>query len=158
MAITEAPSLRATVSCAAVAATGLSSVTVTTGTETATGNNLFTVNAGTPAVTAISPNSGLQGQVLTGVQITGQFTHFAAGSAVSFSNTGVTASSISITDATHLTATVTITAVAATGLSNVTVTTCTETATGSNLFTVNARTAAVTPILIDGEGQRHSTS
>jgi len=29
-----------------------------------------------PAVSVISPTSGKQGQVLTGVQITGQFTHF----------------------------------------------------------------------------------
>src|SRR5207249_8782936 len=140
--ISDATDRTATVSITAGAATGLSSVTVTTGTETATGSNLFTVNAGTAVVTAISPLCGLQGQVLTGVQITGQFTHFAAGSAVSFSNAGVTASSISITDATHLTATMTITAGASTGLSSVTVTTGTETATGTNLFTVNAGTPA----------------
>src|SRR5207248_10818106 len=64
----------------------------------------------------------------------------------SFSNPGVTASSLSVTDATHLTATVTIAASAALGLSGVTVTTGTETATGSNLFTVTAGTAVVTAI------------
>jgi hypothetical protein len=56
----------------------------------------YTINL--PAVSTISSTSGQQGQVLTGVQITGQFTRFAAGSALSFSNTGVTASSITVTD------------------------------------------------------------
>ena len=104
----------------------------------------YTINL--PAVSAISPTSGQQGQVLTGVQITGQFTHFAAGSAVSFSNTGVTAGSITVTDATHLTATVTIAAGATTGASSVTVTTGSEVATGSNLFTVSSGTASVSTI------------
>jgi hypothetical protein len=79
------------------------------------------VSSGTASVSTISSTTGLQGQVLTGVQITGQFTHFAAGSAVSFSNTGVTAGSITVTNATDLTATVTIAVGATTGASNVTV-------------------------------------
>ncbi len=118
------------------AAVGASNVTVTTGTEVATGTSLFTVNAGTPVITAISPNTGLQSQVLTGVVITGNFTHFATGSTVSFSSAGVTASSVSVTSATQLTATITIAANATGGPSNVTVTTGTEVATGIGLFTV----------------------
>src|SRR5207245_2519287 len=138
ISVTDATHLTATVTIAATAALGLSSVNVMTGAETATGSNLFTVTAGTPVVTAIAPNSGQQGQVLTGVEITGQFTHFAACSTDSFPNPRVTALSISVTDVTHLTATVTIAGSAALGLFSVTVTTGAETATGSNLFTVVA--------------------
>ena len=140
MTVTDATHLTATVTIAAGATTGVSSVTVTTGSEVATGSNLFTVSSGTAIVSAISPTAGQQGQVLAGVQITGQFTHFAAGSAVSFGNTGVTASSITVTDATHLTATVTIAAGTTTGVSSVTVTTGSEVAAGSNLFTVSLAT------------------
>jgi hypothetical protein len=96
--VTDATHLTATVTISAGATTGVSSVTVTTGSEVATGSNLFTVSSGTALVSTISSTSGQQGQVLTGVQITGQFTRFAAGSALSFSNTGVTASSITVTD------------------------------------------------------------
>ena len=141
--LTDATHLTATLTIAAGAATGASSVTVTTGSEVATGSGLFTVTAGTPAVQSLSTTSGQQGQSVPGVTITGVFTHFTAGSVVTFGNPGVTASSITLTDATHLTATLTIAAGAATGASSVTVTTGSEVATGSGLFTVTAGTPAV---------------
>src|SRR5260370_124744 len=97
----------------------------------------------TPVVSAISTTSGQQGQSVPEVAITGVFTHFTAGSLVTFGNPGVTASGITLTDTTHLTATVTIAAGAATGASSVTVTTGSEVATGSGLFTVTAGTPAV---------------
>ena len=137
--------LTATLTIAAGAATGASSVTVTTGSEVATGSGLFTVTAGTPAVQSLSTASGQQGQSVPSVTITGVFTHFTAGSLVTFGNPGVTASGITLTDATHLTATLTIAAGAATGASNVTVTTGSEVATGSNLFTVTAGTPVAAP-------------
>ncbi len=146
ISVTNSTQLTATITIAAGAATGPSNVTVTTGTEVATGGNLFTITTGTPIITAISPNTGQQGKVLTGVVITGNFTHFAAGSTVSFSNINVTASNISVTNATQLTATITIAAGAATGPSNVTVTTGTEVATGGNLFTIASGTPVVSAI------------
>ncbi|HLK66747.1 MAG TPA: malectin domain-containing carbohydrate-binding protein [Bryobacteraceae bacterium] len=146
ISITDATHLTATLTIAAAASPGASNVTVTTGSEIAGGTNLFTINAGTPTLTAISPASGLQGQVLTGVKIAGQFTHFASGSTVTFNNPAITASAISVTDATHLTATVTIGAGAATGGVNVAVTTGKEAALGTNIFTVNAGTPIVSSI------------
>ena len=143
IALTDATHLAATLTIAAGAATGASSVTVTTGSEVATGNGLFTVTAGTPAVQSLSTASGQQGQSVPNVTITGMFTRFTAGSLVTFGNPGVTASSITLTDATHLTATLTIAAGASTGASSVTVTTGSEVATGSGLFTVTAGTPAV---------------
>jgi len=53
-----------------------------------------------------------------------------------------------VTDATHLTATLTITPTAALGASNVTVTTGSEVATGSNLFTVTAGTPVVLSLIL----------
>jgi RHS repeat-associated protein len=151
--VTDATHFTATVTIAAGAATGATSVTVTTGAEAATASAAFTVTAGTPVVSTISPATGQQGQVLTGVQFTGQFTHFAAGtSALSFGNTGVTASAVTVTDATHLTATVTIASGAATGASSVTVTTGPEVATTAGVFTVTAGTPASTPAFSPAAG------
>jgi Phage capsid family len=138
--LTDATHLTAALTIAAGAATGDTNVTVTTGSEVATGS-LFTVTAGTPSITTITPSSGAQDETLPNVAITGVFTQFATPSLVSFSNPGVTASDITLTDATHLTATVTIDAEAATGASDVTVTTLGEMVTGSGLFTVTAAAA-----------------
>ena len=144
--VTDATHLTATLTITPTAALGASNVTVTTGSEVATGSSLFTVTAGTPVVSTISTTSGKQGQTITNVQITGQFTHFTSGTpAVSFSNTGVSAVVTTVTDATHLTATLTILGSASTGPSSVTVTTGTETAPGGNLFTVTAGTPVAPP-------------
>src|SRR5205807_120028 len=121
-------------------------VTATSQADGATAGMATVTLSPAPVVTAISPASGQQGQVLTGVLITGQFTHFGASSAVTFGNTGIAASSIAVTDATHLTTTITIAAGVAPGLSSVTVTTGTETATGNIVFTVNPGTPAVSAI------------
>jgi RHS repeat-associated protein len=152
VAVTDATHLTATVTIAAGAALGASGVTVTTASEVAAGANLFTVSAGTPVVTVINPAGGHQGQVLAGVAITGQYTHFAAGSTVSFGNPGVTATAVAVTDATHLTATVTIAAGAALGASGVTVTTASEVAADANLFTVSAGVAAASPTFSPAAG------
>ena len=158
ISVTDATHLTATVTISPTAALGATSVTVTTGSEVATGGSLFTVTAGTAVVTTIAPNSGQQGQTLTAVAITGQYTHFGSTSTVTFGNTGVTASSISVTDATHLTATVAISATAATGTTSVTVTTsaASEAASGNNLFTVTAGTPVVT-MIAPASGQQGQT-
>jgi RHS repeat-associated protein len=141
--VTDATHLTATVGITATAAVGATSVTVTTGTEVATGANLFTVTAGTPVVGTVAPNSGQQGQTGISVAITGQYTHFVAGTtAVTFGNPGVTAA-VAVTDATHLTATVTVSATAAVGATSVTVATGSESETLANGFTVTAGTPAV---------------
>src|SRR5271157_3158531 len=90
-----------------------------------------------PAVVdPIVPNSGEQGQGPLSVQITGQYTHFGADSAVSFGTPGVKAGTVTVTDATHLTVDVTIDPTAALGTTSVTVTTDTEIVTDNKAFTV----------------------
>src|ERR1019366_5082144 len=115
--LTDATHLTATLTIAAGAATGASNVTVTTGSEIATGSSLFTVTAGTPVVLSLSTASGQQGQVLSNVVITGQFT--------------------------HLTATRRPAACALSASRNLTRSTGSEIATGSGKFTVTAGTPVV---------------
>ncbi len=139
--------LTATISVAPTAALGSSNITVTTGAETASGTGVFTVTAGTPILTTINPASGLQGQTLTAVAITGAYTHFTQSTPVlNFSNTGTIATAISVLDDTHLTATLTITAAASSGVFSVTVTTGTEIAIGAGLFTVTANPPVITSL------------
>ena len=149
--VTDATHLTATVTVAATAAVGATSVAVTTGAEVVSGT--FTVTGGTPVLSTVAPSSGQQGHTLT-VQITGQYTHFGASSAVSFGNSGVTAGTVTVTDATHLTATVTVAATAAVGATSVTVTTGTEAASAT--FTVTAGTPVLTTIA-PSSGQQGQT-
>jgi hypothetical protein len=89
-----------------------------------------------PVITLVNPNSGTQGQTGLNVAITGQSTHFAAGtSAVSF-GAGITVGTVTVTDATHLTAQISIDASAALGGRTVTVTTGAEVVSLANGFTV----------------------
>jgi YD repeat-containing protein len=138
------------------AAIGTRTVTVQTGVQQVSLTNGFTVQPGNPIITGVSPATGHQGQTLMGVAITGSFTHFTSGTpTVTFSNTGITASSPAVTDNTHLTITVTIAANAATGSSNVTVVTGAETASGTGLFNV---TGAPTITLVNpASGQQGQT-
>jgi RHS repeat-associated protein len=136
-----------TLTVSGAAAVGAANVTVTSGIETASGTNVFTVTNGTPMITQVIPNSGQQGQTLTGAIVTGAFTHFTQGApAVTFSNGGVVASNIQVTDDTHLSVTLTIADNAATGASNVTVVTGTETASGNGLFSVTPGTPSITVV------------
>lgn len=75
---------------------------------------------GIPALTAISPSSGLPGTVVM-VTLTGQ--NFVGGASVSVSGTGVTVSSVSVSGSTSLTAEFSISAGATLGNRDVTVTT-----------------------------------
>jgi len=75
-----------------------------------------------PTVSSLVPNSGYQGQTLTGVLINGS--NLTGATALTFSGSGVTASGLSVNGAgTQITATVTIGAAAALGARNVTATT-----------------------------------
>ena len=74
-----------------------------------------------PTVTSVSPSSGVQANTYLGVQING--TYLTGASAVEFSGTGVTASSISVVNAGQITVTVAITAGATADARNVRVTT-----------------------------------
>jgi len=106
----------------------------------ANGTILHTTTGGViPTITAITPTSAYQGQTLN-VNIVGQNTHFVNGpSATTFSGTGITVNSTTVTDATHATANITISPSTPTGPRDVNLTTGSETPTPlTGGFTVNA--------------------
>ena len=120
----------------ATAAPGTRDVSVTTGTEVATGTGMFVVQLKpTPAFGSIDPNVGAQGDTVE-VYITGQNTTFGPTSVLTSSNTGITVSNVSATDATDLSATLTLAPTAPSGPSDVTVTTGAEVVTGTGAFSV----------------------
>jgi hypothetical protein len=125
----------------------------------ATQNFTLTVDPGV-TVASVSPNVAGQGAHKT-VTITG--TGFLSGATVAASGTGVTFSSVSVTDSTHLTAAVAVGTVATTGPRDITVTdsagsgSCTgcltiqakPTATGMTPSTIGQNATAV-PVTISG--------
>jgi hypothetical protein len=94
-----------------------------------------------PTLTSVSPASGVQG---TSVPVTLAGTNFVAGAAVAVSNTGVIVSNVAVVSTTQITATLIISATAATGAANVTVTTSGGTS-GPAVFTVNPPAPTLTP-------------
>ena len=101
-----------------------------------------------PTITAITPTSASQSETLN-VNIVGTNTHFVNGtSTATFSGTGITVNSTTVTDATHATANITISPSAPTGPRDVNVITGSETPTPlTGGFTVNpAAGLAVTSI------------
>lgn len=138
--VTDNTHLIASISVAPNVMPGTYAVTVTTGAEVATGAGLLTVTAGLPAIVNVTPAAGQQGQTITNVAVTGQFTHFtAAAPSITFSGAGVSGSVVSVTDNTHLVANITIAPDAATGAYNVTVSSGGESAVGPSLLSVNAK-------------------
>ncbi|MHB8895458.1 MAG: DUF5719 family protein, partial [Candidatus Geothermincolia bacterium] len=137
--VTDQTHATANVSVGAGAALGARNVNVITGAETpAALAGGFTVNAA-PSITSISPTYSSQGMTIN-VAIVGTNTHFQAGvSAATFSGTGITVNSTSVTNATHATANITIAAGATPGTRNVNVVTGAETpAALANGFEVRA--------------------
>jgi hypothetical protein len=107
-------------------------ITTTTTTTAAPGNG------GT--ITSISTDFVNCAAVYTGVTITGSGTSFGGNSVVTFGDPHVTASAVSVTDATHLTFTMTVTQYLAIGTNNisVTVTTGSQVASGNGLISGGA--------------------
>ena len=128
------------------AAPGPRNVTVATGVQTATAVGAFTVTAPSPTLLSITPNSGTQGQNGLPVSIIGLNTHFANTSTIGL-GTGVTASNVVSTDATHLSAQLSIDGAAVAGTRTVSVTSGSEFVTLPNAFTVRGLPAItqVTP-------------
>ena len=140
VAVTDSTHLTALISIAPDAAVGARTVLITTGSEIESLPNGFTVQQGVPTVLSVNPNTGPQGQNNLSVVITGQFTHFAqATSAVSF-GAGITVNSLTVTDATHASAVISIASSAALGNRTITVTTGSEVVSLSNGFAVGAGT------------------
>ena len=146
LTVTDASHASANITISPTAPTGASNVTVTTGGEVVTLTNGFTVGAGTPVLTSVNPNSGAQGATITSVALVGTFTHFVQGTSVATFGAGITVNSLTVTDATHASANITISPTAPTGASNVTVTTGGEVVTLTNGFTVTAGTPVLTSV------------
>ena len=115
---------------------------------TSTSNTTVTVQApsGTPVLSAAVPNAGQQGQVNLNVTITGQNTQFIQGTTQVSFGTGISVTSVTVTDATHATAVLNMAANAPLGFVNVTVTTGSEALTLTNGFTVVAGTPVLTQV------------
>jgi RHS repeat-associated protein len=120
------------------ATVGPRNVTVTTGSEIAKLGSGFAVLEGTPILTSLNPASGRQGQTLTGVVITGQFTHFNQGATQVSFGMGITVSNVNVTSPTILTAQLAIDPTAAVGTRTLTVTTGTEVVSVANVFNIQA--------------------
>ena len=98
----------------------------------------------TPQISALDPISGSQGVMELEVAITGLYTNFADGvSVASFSGTGITVNSTSVSDATHALADVSIDLSAPLGARDITVTTGDEVAAGTEAFEVTLSTLSV---------------
>jgi RHS repeat-associated protein len=124
--VTSATSLTANISIALTASLGPRTVIVTTGAEVASLANGFTVSGGPPVITQVNPNTGQQGQQNLTVNITGAFSSFVQGITQLNFGAGITVTTVSVNDSTHLTAQVTLAADAPVGPHDVTATTGSE--------------------------------
>jgi RHS repeat-associated protein len=138
LAVTNATTATATVNIGVAAMIGPRTVTVTTGTEVASFINGFTVVAGVSGITEINPGGGPQGIQNLSLAVTAQFTHFVQGTTTATVGAGVTVNSVTVTDSTHLTLSVSVSGTAATGNRTVTITTGTEVVSAPGGFVVSA--------------------
>jgi RHS repeat-associated protein len=114
---------------------GARTVRTQTGTETAFFTNGFTVLAPF-VISSIAPNSAQAGQQNVTVAVVGQNTHFAQGSSVLDLGPGVTIASLTVADATRLSAIINVGATATMAVRDVAVTTGSEFALLKAGFTV----------------------
>ena len=107
-------------------------------------------------ITGMSPASGQQGTTQT-VSLTGDttyLTHFASGQSVASFGSGITVNSLTITDATHAAASLTIDPTAAIGARAASIVTGTETAVSVNAFNVLAGVSTVSGKLADASSSQ----
>ncbi|PYS28222.1 MAG: hypothetical protein DMG11_13505 [Acidobacteria bacterium] len=141
LAVNSATSMMAQLTISSTATVGSHQVAVTTGAEAGTLNNPFSVTPGRPIITTAMPNSGQQGQNVA-LTVTGQFTHFVQG-LTQVRIDGITVNSVIVTNATLLTAYLTIPEAAALGSRTLIVTMGPELATLSNAFSVTPGTPVI---------------
>ncbi|MGA2887791.1 MAG: Ig-like domain-containing protein [Terracidiphilus sp.] len=112
-------------------------LTVTTGTEQETGTaGALCVVQGAEAITAVTPNSGVQGTTVT-VTITGSATNFIAGvTQANFNDSGMSVGTITVNSPTSVTVPITISSSSTVGYHTVTLTTLGEVASQQLAFTV----------------------
>jgi hypothetical protein len=142
IAVESATSLTAVIMIAPGAACGPRNVTVTTGSEIVAGRFTITCPA---TITSVTPSTGQQGQQNIQVALAGQFTHFAQGTTQVSFGPDIMVNSVTVTDATDLTANVTIPASAALGSHTVVVTTGLEVVSLASGFIVNPPACAAPP-------------
>ena len=102
-------------------------------------------------LTQVSPTNGYQGSVNLNVSLTGDTTHFVQGQSTANFGGGITVNSTTVTDATHVTANITIGANAQLGNRDVLVTTGSEVAAASHVFTVTP--ASLLTLVVPSKGQ-----
>ncbi len=119
------------------ASDGPRSVLVRGASETAMLTGGFEIEPSPASISGVNPVSGPQGATTLSVAITGSSTNFVNGvSVASFSGTGISVVSTTVSSPTSATASINIASGVAVGARDVTVTTGTEVATGTGLFTV----------------------
>jgi bacillolysin len=99
-------------------------------------DNVRVYACGGPQLSSVTPNVAPQGQANLQIAIVGQETHFVQGQTSVGLGAGITINSVTVTDATHATAMISIAPDAAVGARDVLVTTGGEVAAKSNGFTV----------------------
>ncbi len=107
-------------------------------------------------ITGMSPASGQQGAEQT-VSLTGDttyLTHFSSGQSVASFGSGITVNSLTVTDATHATASIAIDPLAATGAHAVSIVTGAETAVSVNAFYVLTGVSTVSGKLVDASSSQ----
>jgi RHS repeat-associated protein len=122
------------------ATVGAHDVTITTSTEVATLAKGFTVVAASPLpeISSVSPNNGSQGQQNLTVVISTQDTNFVQGTTLVNFGAGIKVNTLTVMDATDLTASITLDPDATLGPRAITISTGTEQASSSQGFTVNS--------------------
>jgi hypothetical protein len=117
---------------------GAYNVVLTTGGEVATILGGFTVSGGSPAISAVSPPTGTQGEVNENVNLTGVFTNWINGTSTANFGSGITVNSLTVNNATSAVANITISPTATIASRNVTVTTGAQVASITGGFSVLA--------------------
>lgn len=135
--VNSATQLTANITVAANATVGSRDISVTTNGQTQTLSNGFNVTAGTPIITQINPNIGTPGNTVS-VTITGQYTNWTNGTTTASFGPNVTVNSVTVSNPTTLTASITIPSAAPLGPVDVTTTTNAEVETIAGGFTVQA--------------------
>jgi hypothetical protein len=125
---------------------GTLNVTLTTGSEVVTLANGFTVNAASPVITTVNPNTGAQGQANLNVTFTVNSVRLVQGRTTASFGPSVTVHSLTVTDATHATARITVASDAALGARNVSLTMGRQVIPLNNGFTVTPGTPALTRV------------
>ncbi len=138
-------SATATLNVDVAAATGVRTVTMTTGAVVDLLNSGFTVAPITPLLLSVTPNTGQQAQQNLSIALTGQFTNWVQGQTIASFGSGIGIVSLTVNSPTTATAVVNIDPAAFPGTRTVSLTNGSESPTA--IFTDGFTVTAVTPTL-----------